>query len=156
MEISDHHFKPAPIGALGQRYQGDAIGLTSTDTRLLPAWMDNSSGLYQVWTVPINFTDINGIENDDLPPESSFLQQNRPNPFRDKTTIPYRVTEKGYVSMRILDLFGNIIAEPVHEVKSPGNYEAVLDLTGTMTGSGVLFCRLMQGKGVETRKMVLK
>lgn len=153
-EISDHHFKPAPIGGLGQGYQGDAIGLTSTDTKLLPAWMDNSSGLYQVWTVPINFTDINGIENDDLPSLSSFLQQNKPNPFRDRTTISYKVTEKGYVSMKILDLFGNIIAEPVHEVKSPGNYEVIFDLSGTVTGSAVLFCRLMQSKGVETRKMV--
>lgn len=52
-EISDHNFKPQPIGGLGQGYQGDNIGLTSVDSTLWPVWMDNSSGIYQLWTRPV-------------------------------------------------------------------------------------------------------
>jgi Neuraminidase (sialidase) len=53
VEVSDHHFRPSPIGGLGQGYQGDNIGLTSVGGTLWPVWMDNSSGIYQVWTCPL-------------------------------------------------------------------------------------------------------
>jgi len=51
-QVSDHNFKPQPIGGLGQGYQGDNIGLTSVDSTLWPVWMDNSTGIYQIWTCP--------------------------------------------------------------------------------------------------------
>ena len=57
-ELSDHNFKPAPIGGLGQGYQGDNIGITSTSTRLWPVWMDNSTGVYQVWTAPVDISSL--------------------------------------------------------------------------------------------------
>jgi hypothetical protein len=61
-EISDHNFKPAPIGGLGQGYQGDIIDITSTDSKLWSVWMDNSTGNYQVWTVPVTYAEV-GINN---------------------------------------------------------------------------------------------
>ncbi len=157
-EISDHHYKPAPIGGLGQGYQGDVIDLTSTDTRLWPVWMDNSSGIYQVWTVPIDFSSVNGIDDNYQSRGSSALEQNSPNPFRIKTTIRYHVTGQGYVSMKVFDLFGNIIAEPVHELKSPGYYKVEFDPSANMnnnhTDSRIFICRLTLNDRVETRRMI--
>lgn len=56
--ISDHNFRPSSIGGLGQGYQGDNIGLTSTQGRLWPVWMDNSTGIYQLWTCPIELDSL--------------------------------------------------------------------------------------------------
>lgn len=157
-EISDHHFKPAPIGGLGQGYQGDMIDLTSTDTKLWPVWMDNSSGIYQIWTVPIDFWNVNGIDDNYQSIGTSALEQNSPNPFRDRTTIRYHVTDKCYVSLKIIDLLGNIVAEPVHELKSPGSYKVEFDPdangNGNYTESRILICRLTLNDRVETRRMI--
>ena len=51
IQASDHNFTPAPISGLATGYQGDYIGITSGNGKLWPVWMDNSSGIYQVWTV---------------------------------------------------------------------------------------------------------
>jgi BNR/Asp-box repeat len=157
-EISDHHFKPAPIGGLGQGYQGDVIDLTSTDTKLWPVWMDNSSGIYQVWTVPIDFSSVNGIDDNYQSLESSALEQNSPNPFRDKTTISYHVTKQGYVSMKVFDLLGDMVAEPIHELKDPGFYKVefdpAVDENSDYSDSRIFICRLTLNDRVETRRMI--
>jgi len=54
-EISDHNFKPTSVLAGNQ---GDNIDITSTSTNLWPVWMDNSTGIYQIWTAPIEFITV--------------------------------------------------------------------------------------------------
>lgn len=53
--VSDHSFTPAPISGLAGGYQGDYTGCTSSSGsgKIFPFWADNSSGIYQVWTVGI-------------------------------------------------------------------------------------------------------
>ena len=157
-EISDHHFKPAPIGGLGQGYQGDIIDLTFTDTRIWPVWMDNFTGIYQLWTVPIDYSDVNGIEENGYPGSPDALEQNYPNPFHARTTIGYRVSAQGYVSLKILDVLGNEIAELVKELKSPGYYEVEFDPArfenNIHFSSRIYFYRLTLHDRVETRRMI--
>ncbi|MCI0715771.1 MAG: T9SS type A sorting domain-containing protein [Chlorobi bacterium] len=50
---SDHTFTPAPIPGLAGGYQGDYTGITTAAGKVWPFWADNSSGVYQVWTVGI-------------------------------------------------------------------------------------------------------
>ncbi|MDP1623388.1 MAG: sialidase family protein [Bacteroidales bacterium] len=157
-EISDHHFRPYPIGGLGQGYQGDIIDLTSTDSKIWAVWMDNSSGDYQIWTVPIDFSSIGGVDETGQQPNSSALYQNYPNPFRSATKIGYRVTSSGFVSLKVFDIFGIQVAEPVKEVKSPGYYEVTVksdDLQGhNSLNSGIFFYRFTVNDRVETGRMV--
>ena len=54
-EISDHNFKPTSVLAGNQ---GDNIDITSTSTNLWPVWMYNSTGIYQIWTAPIEFITV--------------------------------------------------------------------------------------------------
>jgi hypothetical protein len=157
-EISDHHFKPAPIGGLGQGYQGDVIDLTSTDTKIWPVWMDNSSGIYQIWTAPIDFWSVNGMDDNYQSQGLPALEQNNPNPFHDKTTIRYHVAAPGYVSLKIFDLLGNRVAEPVNEFKTPGSYSVGFDPASggarNYSESRIFICRLMLNDRIETRRMV--
>jgi hypothetical protein len=156
-EISDHHFKPEPIGGLGQGYQGDVIDITSTENKLWPVWMDNSTGIYQVWTAPIDFSVLGEIEHR-YDPSSSFLEQNFPNPFSDLTSIRFRVLGQGHVSLEIFDVLGNLIAQPVHEIMHPGHYEVVFDPSASAGNPAVhgniYFCRLMISDRVETTRMI--
>ncbi len=53
IKVSDHRFKPVPISGLAGGYQGDYIGITSTNIELFPFWCDNYTGTYQIWTSSI-------------------------------------------------------------------------------------------------------
>jgi hypothetical protein len=157
-EISDHHFKPAPIGGLGQGYQGDIIDLTSTDSRIWTVWMDNSTGTYQVWTVPIDFSSMEGTDENPNRPQGQMLYTNYPNPFHSATTIGYRVPVAGNVSLKVFDILGIQVAEPVNEFKMPGYYETTFSTAGSLkyppAGESVFFYRLTLNDRVETRKMI--
>ncbi|MCB0725553.1 MAG: T9SS type A sorting domain-containing protein [Ignavibacteriae bacterium] len=50
---SDHHFRPRAISGLAGGYQGDYIGITTANNKIWPVWMDNSTGIYQLWTASI-------------------------------------------------------------------------------------------------------
>jgi hypothetical protein len=158
-ELTDHHFKPTPIGGLGQGYQGDNIDLTSTETKLWPVWMDNSSGIYQVWTTPVDFSSINGIGEPGDQESTLSLDQNYPNPFNRTTTIGFRVTEPGPVSLRIFDPLGRVVAEPVNGKLLPGHHKCVIRSEelkkGLHGGAGIFFYMLELKDHVETRKMVI-
>jgi hypothetical protein len=52
---SDHTFTPSPIPGLAGGYQGDYTGVSFGGGKVFPFWADNSSGIYQVWTVGITY-----------------------------------------------------------------------------------------------------
>jgi len=157
-EISDHNYKPVPIGGLGQGYQGDNIDITSTNSKLWPVWMDNSTGTYQIWTTPIDFStvdveDINGI------PSSFKLEQNYPNPFNPSTVIGFQISQPGFVSLRVFDVLGNEIAVLVNEDKQIGYYKVEFNTSNLMNNnnlnSGIYFYRLLVNEVSETKAMIL-
>jgi len=157
-EISDHNSKPSPIGGLGQGYQGDNIDITSTDSTLWPVWMDNSTGIYQIWTGPLYFTDINSISEKHSRNSLFELKQNIPNPFEKSTTIAYEVNEKGFVTLEIFDAWGKQLTTLVNEIKHPGYHEAVFNPTKSLKGvqlnNGFLMYRLSVDGKSSARKML--
>jgi hypothetical protein len=155
-EISDHNFQPEPIGGLAQGYQGDNIDITSTDSRLIPVWMDNSSGKYQIWSVPIVFSDVNGV-GEVRSSASVSLKQNYPNPFRTSTNIEFHVAVAGHVSLKVFDILGSEVADLVHETKSPGNYTVEFSPLAVMNDhtltSGIYIVQIKLNDRVETIRM---
>jgi|FLOH01.1.fsa_nt_gi hypothetical protein len=152
-EISDHNFKPIPIGGLGQGYQGDNIDITSTTTELWPVWMDNSTGIYQIWTVPVKFSSIDAI-TEDL--DAQFkLEQNFPNPFNSSTTIGYSVPRYSFVTIKVLDIMGTEITTLVNEYKLPGNYEVIFYAIEKSKKNRVYFYRLEADNVTKTRGLIL-
>jgi hypothetical protein len=157
-EISDHHFKPAPIGGLGQGYQGDNIALSSTDTKLIPVWMDNSSGIYQLWTNPVDFSAISGIGDQAGIPASVLLEQNHPNPFSSGTTIAFTLERQGMVTLTVADLLGNTLCTLINRSMTPGRHEVQFNPATVPSidhSGGIFLYRLTFGNHTETRKMIL-
>ncbi len=120
--ISDHYFRPSPIGGLGQGYQGDNIDIVSSTTRLWPVWMDNSTGVYQVWTAPVEIAGLIGVGEESAVSGQQSAVRVYPNPFSTSATISYRISERSHVTLKIHDLMGNEVAVLVDEMTSPGEY----------------------------------
>jgi hypothetical protein len=89
-----------------------------------------------------------------LPIESLLLIQNYPNPFTSTTTIKYKVTEPGFVSLKVFDVIGYEITTLVNEQKAAGEYTVELNAAGL--SNGIYFCRLQAGICSETRKLIVR
>ena len=151
-EISDQNFKPLPIGGLGQGYQGDNISITSSNGKLWPVWMDNRTGTYQIWTVPIELSLVN-VDDERNIISDFVLMQNYPNPFNPSTKIQYAVGRSQFVTLKVYDVLGNVVAVLVDEEKSPGIYE--VNFNAINFPSGIYFYTLNTGSFVDTKKMIL-
>lgn len=86
-------------------------------------------------------------------PQVLELSQNFPNPFNATTTIPYRVLEAGFVTLKIYDLLGREVAMLVNAFQEPNAYQATFD--ASRLASGMYFYRLRIGRFSATRKMVV-
>ena len=161
-QISDINFKPLPIGGLGQGYQGDNISITSANDKLWPVWMDNRTGIYQIWTVPIEISSVDVEQTPEIISEFR-LEQNYPNPFNPSTNIRFRISDFGFVSLKIFDVLGNEVATLVDEYKPAGSYEVEFSAIGgsasggnaTDLPSGIYFYKLQAGSFTDTKKMIL-
>jgi hypothetical protein len=158
VSVSDQNFKPVPIGGLGQGYQGDNIDLISVGNRLYPMWMDNRTGVYQIWSARVDFSALALNPTDEQMPENFRLYQNFPNPFNPETTIKFAVPEDSDVAVQIFDITGRLVQTLVSSRLSAGVYEIKWngrDQGGQEVGSGIYFYRLMTGGFTQTKRMLL-
>jgi hypothetical protein len=157
--ICDHKFKPEPIAGGGAGYQGDNIGITSGNNILWPLWVDNSTGIYQAWTVSIDLNSI-GIKNISNEIPSGFeLKQNYPNPFNPSTKISFSIpflqgsSSGERTFLKVYDILGKEIVVLVNENLNPGTYEVTFDASGLT--SGVYFYTLNTNFVSITKSMLL-
>jgi len=91
-------------------------------------------------------------EKGDLPAKFE-LRQNYPNPFNPSTTMSYRLSTEGFVTLKVYDLLGREVATLVNEQKHSGTYDVRFE--GVGLASGTYFYKLTAGGHVETRSMIL-
>lgn len=150
-EVSDHHFKPEPIGGLGQGYQGDNIDLTSNDSTLWSVWMDNVSGIYQIWTTPIDFTALLGSES---LLAKAFIENEisiHPNPFIGSTKVRYNVADKKQVFLYVYSLTGELFIMMDLGIRTEGKYEVSIPVPGE---KGIYFVQLAIGGKIFSEKLI--
>ena len=153
-QIGDHNFKPQSIGGLGQGYQGDNISIASVGSTLIPLWMDNSSGLYQVWTARVPISSLVSVKAPKQIPAEFRLEQNFPNPFNPSTTIIYHIPEQSFVSLTLYDVLGNKIETLVQREQSAGEHYVNFSAQNVLS-SGVYFYRLDAGKYSAYKKLMI-
>lgn len=129
------------------------------DGRLLPAWMfifvngsppvaPESGDVFELITLKpattddvFEFTGMIGVASEPVGvPSGGFkLHQNYPNPFSERTTIPYELGRAASVSLTVHDVLGRRVAVFEEGIRQAGRYEIRLakDLA-----SGVYFYRL--------------
>jgi hypothetical protein len=96
-----------------------------------------------------------------MPGVPSSIGQNYPNPFNPATTIPFTVGSAGAgsrVTISFFDVSGRMIEHQDLGSRSAGDHTFVWNpalSSGRVIPSGVYYCRLLIGKEVFTRKMIL-
>lgn len=153
--ISDNNFRPVPIGGLGQGYQGDNIAMISVGDTLWPLWMDNRTGLYQIWTSAVRISELGTDVREDALPVETMLAQNYPNPFNPVTRIRFRMRSAGAASLKISDVLGREVATLVDGWREAGSGEVVFDAPRYSLPSGVYLYTLTTGDARVTRMMLL-
>jgi len=86
-------------------------------------------------------------------PNVFALEQNYPNPFNPTTTLTYQLTANSMTSLIVYDALGREVETVVNEVKDAGMY--TVSFNASHLTSGVYVARLMSGKNIQHRRMVL-
>jgi len=104
-----------------------------------------------ILTVYYNVTGVN--ENTNYNPQNFRLEQNYPNPFNPSTMIRYEIPERSFVTLKVFDVLGNLIATVVNEELPVGSYEVKFNAANLP--SAVYFYRLQTDSFVSSKKMLL-
>lgn len=111
----------------------------------------DTSGNYQVNIV----TSVNS--NDNNLPAKFELGQNYPNPFSNKTEIPYKLKSQSDVQVTIYDILGRVVKKFSAAVQSSGLHSVVWDGrngSGVLASPGVYLYRIKANNESQVKKMV--
>jgi len=86
-------------------------------------------------------------------PGTFTLSQNYPNPFNPSTQINYEIPTTSLVTLKIVNILGQVVATLVNEKQEAGSHPVTFD--ASKFASGVYFYQLTAGNFNATRKMVL-
>ena len=142
--------------------------LKNVNSELGKAWLDSKQNNYvyifnhltNAWKFAMNIMGSNlkkqafdnYSEETNLPHEFK-LEQNYPNPFNPSTRIRYQLPENRYVSLKIYDVQGNLVATLVDKDMDAGYH--VVEWTASGFASGVYFYRIKSGSFVATKRLLL-
>ncbi|HMS64911.1 MAG TPA: T9SS type A sorting domain-containing protein [Ignavibacteria bacterium] len=151
--VSDHRFRPKGISGAGSGNQGDNIGITSGNNKLYPVWMDDHTGIYQVWSAIIDLNSVGVKQISSEIPDGFELKQNYPNPFNPVTVISYQLKVNSFINLKVFDARGKETITLVNEKQNAGIYK--VDFNGENLPSGVYLYKLETGDFKDTKRMVL-
>jgi len=80
------------------------------------------------------------------------LEQNYPNPFNPSTIINYQLPVQSFVTLRVYDAIGRVVATLVHEEKEAGYY--TVQFNASMLSSGIYIAQIQSNAKQLLRKML--
>jgi photosystem II stability/assembly factor-like uncharacterized protein len=86
-------------------------------------------------------------------PNDIQLNQNYPNPFNPSTTITFSIDRSAFVSLRIINVLGQVVATLVTSHRGPGTYSERWNAKGY--SSGLYYCILTADNIVVRKPMIL-
>ena len=114
----------------------------------------NGNGDFSVYSSLASFVPASptGVEETIVPSEFA-LYQNYPNPFNPATTIRFSVPRESFVTLKVYDNTGTLVATLVNESKSAGEHSISFNAAGL--ASGIYFYRLETEGAAIAKKMIL-
>lgn len=91
-------------------------------------------------------------------PQTFYLQQNYPNPFNDKTIITFAIPTSTFVTLRVVNLLGQVVKVLVDEVRTRDTHIVTWDgtnLDGRSVASGVYYVQMIAGEFNTVKPCVL-
>jgi hypothetical protein len=117
-----------------------------------PIWARADGTNMSIWTAIIDMTV--GIENpQEMMPFS--LEQNFPNPFRETTYFPFKLTKESDILLTVYDVFGRKVATLINSQREAGKYVETFDNNLYHLKPGAYYFTLRSGNQVQKQKMLL-
>ena len=98
-----------------------------------------------------SLTTLNIEEN--IIAEKFSINQIYPNPFNPNLTIDYEISSFGFISIKIMNLKGQVIDILISENKIPGMYSIHWD--GSLHPSGIYLIQMNNESDISSQKMIL-
>jgi glycosidase len=98
-------------------------------------------------------TSVKTQPGSNLLPKEFALSQNYPNPFNPSTNVEFSIPSQQFVTLKIYDVLGRVVATLVDERKEAGRYSVQWNASGS--SSGVYFYTMRAGTFARTNKMLL-
>jgi hypothetical protein len=138
-------------------------GVTLTSHYTVQAMMAGSDTITTEIIVTGNtdvILDLTGIGDDrgSTLPDRYALIQNYPNPFNPETIIRYQLPKASYVSLKVYNILGQLVAVLVNEDQMAGYKKIVWngrDRSNNQVGSGMYFYVLQADDFRDVKKMLL-
>jgi len=113
--------------------------------------------LFNEWGIerPGNEQETPGTENAET---SKIKASNFPKPFNPDTKITYTLPAEAYVTMSIYNTQGQFVKTLINQYQSEGTHSITWDgrnAKGELVPSGMYFYRIIAGKDVLSRRMIL-
>ncbi|MFO7524840.1 MAG: T9SS type A sorting domain-containing protein [Ignavibacteriaceae bacterium] len=86
-------------------------------------------------------------------PDDFSLKQNHPNPFNPQTKISFDLPEQEFVSVKVYDVLGQLVATLINEIKTPGSHDVLF--YAESLPSGTYIYEIRAGNYTEAKKMIL-
>ncbi|MCF6269866.1 MAG: T9SS type A sorting domain-containing protein [Melioribacteraceae bacterium] len=86
-------------------------------------------------------------------PSEFALEQNYPNPFNPTTNIKFSIAESGFVTLRVFNVLGQVVATLVNQELTQGAYS--FDFDASMLSSGTYLYTITSGNFIQAKKMLL-
>ncbi|MDZ7338527.1 MAG: T9SS type A sorting domain-containing protein [candidate division KSB1 bacterium] len=122
-------------------YTGALGGFPAGDLNWFPA----KKAEWEVW--------VTSVERRQAAPLEFALYQNYPNPFNPCTTIRFNISRPEFVTLKIYDMLGRLVATPLAQRVGAGQH--VITFDGSQLPSGVYLYAIQAGRHEAFRKMVL-
>ncbi len=101
-----------------------------------------------VWRRPLSQLTVSKALNTQF-----TFTQNYPNPFKEKTTLTFSLSEGGYAALKVFTLLGEEVASLGGKFYEAGLHQVEWD--SRRAPPGVYYCQLRAGNLIETKEMVI-
>lgn len=110
-------------------------------------------------TIRLRYSQAHCLErelNSSEAPVTFDLDQNFPNPFNPTTVIRFALPKESYVSLKIYDVNGRLVADLIrNKYYVPGFYQQEFNSSQYSLSSGIYFYKLESKEYTQTRRMIL-
>ncbi len=153
LKVSETPFIP-----IASAFFGDYTNIWASNGIVRPIWlsMDIPGPQMSIYTAIIDSV-MTGISPGRKIPASISLDQNYPNPARGMTNFSFKVHSPTEVTLKVFDVFGNVVAIPVnHSFRSPGKYIEPFDVDRAGLTPGFYYYSLLTRDQSVRRKMIVE
>ncbi len=126
-------------------YIAGYIGVQSSITSMVPS--------YDIVAMKYKKLLLTGTGNQNTVPLNFYLTQNYPNPFNPATVISFGIPFDSFVKLSVFDINGKLVAEPVNNFYTKGEYS--YNFSGNGLSSGIYIYSLQTEGFIDCKKMIL-